>query len=184
MAFIKSSKNRVWTLPPDIRDLIPSDHICYLVESFVDEMDFNEFEIRYDGSGHPAYHPSIMCKILIQSMLDRVRSSRSIARNVRENVVYMYLAENLQPDFRTISDFRKENEKLITEVFKNTVKAAKYPQRNNLCNLLVVGSSIGESDAENQNILPDTCIVYSVTSPKSLSEKSYCSECYQCTCKM
>ena len=59
MAFIKS-KIGVWTLPPDIRDLIPSDHICYLVESFVDEIDFSEFEIRYDGSGHPAYHPRIM----------------------------------------------------------------------------------------------------------------------------
>jgi len=35
------------------------------------------------------------------------------------------LAENLQPDFRTISDFRKENEKLITAMFKNTVKATK-----------------------------------------------------------
>ena len=58
-----------------------------------------------------SYHPHINCKILIQSMLDRVRSSRAIAHNVRENVVYMYLAENLQPDFRTISDFRKENEK-------------------------------------------------------------------------
>jgi len=44
---------------------------------------------------------------------------------LRENIVYMYLAENLQPDFRTISDFRKENEKLITAMFKNTVKAAK-----------------------------------------------------------
>src|SRR5674536_191349 len=125
MAFIESSKNRVWTLPPDIRDLIPSDHICYLIESFVDMTDFSEFEIRYDGSGYPAYHPCILCKILIQSMLDRVRPSRAIARNARENVVYMYLAENLQPDFRTISDFRKENEKLIAELFKNTVKAAK-----------------------------------------------------------
>ncbi len=44
MVFIKSLKNQVWTLPPDIRDLILSDHICYLVESFVDEMDFSEFE--------------------------------------------------------------------------------------------------------------------------------------------
>ena len=51
MVFIKSSKNEVWTLPPDIRDLFPSDHICYLVESFVDKMDFSEFEIRYDGIG-------------------------------------------------------------------------------------------------------------------------------------
>jgi transposase len=84
MVFIKSLRNQVWTLPPDIRDLIPSDHICYLVESFVDEMDFCEFEIRYDGSGHPAYHPRLICNILIQSMLDRGRSSRSIARNVQK----------------------------------------------------------------------------------------------------
>ncbi len=54
MVFIKSSKNEVWTLPPDIRDLIPSDHICYLFEPFVDAMDFSNFEIKHDGSGHPA----------------------------------------------------------------------------------------------------------------------------------
>ena len=155
MALIKSSKNQVWTLPPDIRDLIPSDHICYLVESFVDEMDFSEFETRYDGSGHPAYHPCIMCKILIQSMLDRVRSSRAIARNVRENVVYMYLAENLQPDFRTISDFRKDNEKLITELFKNTVKAAKDLGVIGLEQLSIDGSIVKASASKNSVVLEE-----------------------------
>ncbi|AKB62255.1 transposase [Methanosarcina mazei SarPi] len=154
MAFIKP-KSQVWTLPPDIRDLIPSDHICYLVESFVDEMDFSEFEIRYDGSGHPAYHPCIMCKILIQSMLDRVRSSRAIARNVRENVVYIYLAENLQPDFRTISDFRKENEKLIAELFKNTVKAAKDLGVIGLEQLSTDGSMVKASASKNNVVLEE-----------------------------
>jgi transposase len=155
MAFIKSSKNQVWTLPPDIRDLIPSDHICYLVESFVDEMDFSEFEIRSDGSGHPSYHPCLMCKILIQSMLDRVRPSRAIARNVRENVVYMYLAENLLPDFRTISDFRKENEDLITEVFKNTVKAAKDLGVIGLEQLSTDGSMVKASASKNSTVIED-----------------------------
>jgi transposase len=155
MVFIKSSKNEVWTLPPDIRDLIPSDHICYLVECFVDEMDFSEFEIRYDGSGHPAYHPCIMCKILIQSMLDRVRPSRAIARNVRENIVYMYLAENLQPDFRTISDFRKENEKLIAEVFKNTVKVAKDLGVIGLERLSTDGSMVKASASKNNVVLEE-----------------------------
>ncbi|AKB37961.1 transposase [Methanosarcina siciliae C2J] len=152
MVFIKP-KNQIWTLPPDIRDLIPSDHICYLVDSFVDEMDFSEFETRYDGSGHPAYHPCIMCKILIQSMLDRVRSSRAIARNVRENIVYMYLAENLQPDFRTISDFRKENEKLITELFKNTVTAAKDLGVISLEQLSTDGSMLKASASKNGSSL-------------------------------
>jgi len=153
MVFIKSLKNQVWTLPPDIRDLIPSDHICYLVESFVDEMDFSEFETRYDGSGHPAYHPCIMCKILIQSMLDRVRSSRAIARNVRENIVYMYLAENLQPDFRTISDFRKDNEKLITAMFKNTVKAARDLGVIGLEQLSIDGSKVKASASRKSTVM-------------------------------
>ena len=153
MVFIKSLKNQVWTLPPDIRDLIPSDHICYLVESFVDEIDFSEFETRYDGSGHPAYHPCIMCKILIQSMLDRVRSSRAIARNVRENIVYMYLAENLQPDFRTISDFRKENEELITTMFKNTVKAAKDLGVIGLEQLSIDGSKVKASASRKSAVM-------------------------------
>jgi len=155
MVFIKSSKNEVWTLPPDIRDLIPSDHICYLVECFVDEMDFSEFEIKYDGSGHPAYHPCIMCKILIQSMLDRVRPSRAIARNVRENIVYMYLAENLHPDFRTISDFRKENEKLIAEAFKNTIKAAKDLGVIGLEQLSTDGSMVKASASKNSTVIKD-----------------------------
>jgi transposase len=155
MAFIKSSKNQAWTLPPDIRDLIPPNHICYLVESFIYEIDFSEFEIRSNGSGHPSYHPCIICKILLQSMLDRVRSSRAIARNVRENIVYMYLAENLQPDFRTISDFRKENEKLITEVFKSTVKAAKDLGVIGLEQLSTDGSMVKASASKNNVVLEE-----------------------------
>ena len=155
MVFIKSSKNEVWTLPPDIRDLIPQDHICYLIECFVDEIDFSEFEFKYAGSGHPAYHPRIMFKILIQSMLDRVRSSRAIARNVRENIVYMYLAEKLQPDFRTISDFRKENEDLIAEVFKNTIKAAKNLGVIGLEQLSIDGSKVKASASKNNVVLKD-----------------------------
>ena len=155
MVFIKSLRNQVWTLPPDIRDLIPSDHICYLVESFVDKMDFSEFEIRYDGSGHPAYHPSIICKILIQSMLDRVRPSRAIACNVRENIVYMYLAEKLQPDFRTISDFRKENENLIAELFKKTVKAAKDLGVIGLEQLSTDGSKVKASASKKSAVTRD-----------------------------
>jgi len=96
-----------------------------------------------------------MCKILIQSMLDRVRSSRAIARNVRENVVYIYLAENLQPDFRTISDFRKENEKLIAELFKNTVKAAKDLGVIGLEQLSTDGSMVKASASKNNVVLEE-----------------------------
>ena len=79
-----------------------------LVDEVIESMDFSEIEEKYQGLGHPAYHPKMMLKLLIMGAIDGIRSSR-IARMARENVVYMFLAGNLKPDFRTISDFRKNN---------------------------------------------------------------------------
>ena len=67
----------------------------------------------------------------------------------------MYLAENLQPDFRTISDFRKENEKLIAELFKNTVKAAKELGVIGLEQLSVDGSMVKASASKKSTIIED-----------------------------
>src|SRR3989338_9301971 len=142
MVFIKSMKNQSWLLPLNLLEMIPEDHICLLVEEIVDKIDFSEFEIRYSGAGHPAYHPRVSTKILIQSMLDRVRPSRAIARNVRENVVFIYLAENLKPDSRTISDFRKDNKKLLKDIFKITVSTAKELGAVGLDHLSADGSKL------------------------------------------
>jgi len=61
-------------------------------------MDFSEIEEKYQGPGHPAYHPKIMLKLLIMGAIDGIRSSRKLARAARENVVYMFLAGNLKPE--------------------------------------------------------------------------------------
>jgi len=64
--------------------MIPEDHICFLVDSKVESMDFASYDIRYSGAEHPAYHLRILLKILIMGILDRVRSSRRLAKNARE----------------------------------------------------------------------------------------------------
>ena len=109
MVYIESYKGQQWLFPPAIEDLIPKDHVCYIVESFVESLDFSKFDIKYAGAGHPAYHPRIILKILTMGFIDKIRSSRRLARNSRENVIYIYLSEKLSPDFRTVSDFRKNN---------------------------------------------------------------------------
>ena len=65
MAYIASNKNQNWLLPPSIETMIPKDHICFLVEDFVESLDFSSFDMIYAGAGHPAYHPRIIMKILI-----------------------------------------------------------------------------------------------------------------------
>ena len=62
MAYIQSYKDQVWLLPPSIEELIPDDHICFLVEAFIDSMDYSKFDLKYTGAGHPAYHPRIFLK--------------------------------------------------------------------------------------------------------------------------
>ncbi len=152
MAYIQSYKGQSWLLPPRIEDLIPEDHICYLVESFVDSLDYSAFDVQYSGAGHPAYHPRILLKPLIMGVLDRVRSSRRLARNVRENVVYMYLSEKLTPDFRTISDFRKNNPGLVKEVFKHTVSFAREEGLLDLSHLSTDGSKV-RANASSKRVL-------------------------------
>ncbi len=152
MAYIQSFKEQAWLLPPSIEELIPEDHICYLVESLVDNLDYRSFDIQYAGAGHPAYHPRILLKLLVIGVLDRVRSSRRLARNARENVVYMYLSEKLTPDFRTISDFRKGNPSLVKEVFKHTVSFAKQEGLLDLSHLSTDGSKI-KANASNRKVL-------------------------------
>lgn len=152
MVFIRSFKNQTWLFPPAIEDLIPEDHVCFLVENFIDSLDFSAFEEKYEGAGHPAYHPGIILKLLIMGVLDKVRSSRRLAKNARENVVYMYLAEKLTPDFRTISDFRKDNPDLIKRVFKHTVSLAKQEGMLNLSHFSTDGTKI-KANAADKRIL-------------------------------
>ena len=132
MAYIASNKNQNWLLPLSIKDMIPEDHICFLVEEFAESLDYSNFDMIYDGAGHPAYHPKIIMKILNMGMLLKVRSSRKLSRACRENFVFMYLAEKVCPDFRTIARFRKDNPEFVKDAFKKTVELAS---ENNLADL-------------------------------------------------
>jgi len=152
MVYIHSFKEQSWLLPPSIEDLIPEDHICILVESLIESLDFSSFDIRYEGPGHPAYHPRILLKLLVMGVLDRIRSSRKLSRNARENIVYMYLAEKLTPDFRTISDFRKNNPDLVKEVFKHTVTLARSEGMIDLSHLSTDGSK-QKANASNRRAI-------------------------------
>ena len=139
-------------MPPSIEELIPEDHICFLVESLVESTDYSSFDEKYSGPGHPAHHPRILLKILIMGILDKIRSSRKLDRATRENVVYMYLAEKLTPDFRTISDFRKDNAELIVKLFKQTIVLARQLGATNLTCLSTDGTSMKASASNRSTI--------------------------------
>lgn len=121
---MSSFKGQNWLIPQSIQDMVPKNHICFFVEEFVDSLDFSRFDMISEGPGHPSYHPRIIMKVIIQGMLSRERSSRKLASACRENFVFMYLAEKVQPEFSTICRFRRNSKEFVKEVFKEIIKLA------------------------------------------------------------
>jgi len=135
MVYINSFKGQDWLLPVSIKQMIPQNHISFFVEEFVESLDFSKFDMISEGAGHPSYHPRIIMKVIIQGMLSRERSSRKLASACRENFVFMYLAEKVQPNFRTIARFRKNNASFVKETFKETINLAS---ENDLVDLSII----------------------------------------------
>ena len=145
MAYLASNKNQNWLLPMSIKDMIPKEHICFLVEDFVESLNYKNFDMIYDGAGHPAYHPKIIMKILTYGMLCKTRSSRKLTKACHENFVFTYLAEKVNPDFRTINRFRKENPEFVKSAFKKTVDLAVKNKLVDLSFISIDGSTLKAS---------------------------------------
>jgi len=105
-------------LPPSLKEVVAPDHIARLINHVVDQMNLVFLEEQYSSNGQRAYPPSMLLKILIYGYSVGVRSSRKLALKLEEDIVFMYLAGRLSPDFRTISDFRKEKLSDFKKIFE------------------------------------------------------------------
>ena len=61
------------------------------------------------GAGQPPYDPSDLLKLYLYGYINRVRLSRRLEREAGRNLELIWLLRNLQPGYRTIANFRKEN---------------------------------------------------------------------------
>jgi len=156
MAYIKSYRGQNYLLPPSLTDLFPQGHVCYLIEQITDSLDYSDFDNKYAGAGHPAYHPRIPLKLLLIGSVDKINSSRRLANNSCRDAVYIYLSEKTSPDFRTISDFRKDNQYLLKQVFLQLNKFAYEEGLIDLSHISVDGTSIKANASSHNNLDKET----------------------------
>jgi transposase len=113
-------------LPPSIQEWLPEDHLARFVSEVVDELDLAAVEDRYsEERGYPPYHPRMMVKVLVYGYCSGTYASRRLATKLIEDVAYRYLAAGNQPDFRTISDFRKEHGAALAGLFEQVLKLCR-----------------------------------------------------------
>jgi len=115
---------QTFLMPASMREWLPSDHLAYFISDVVDHLDLSAIMARYAGEerGYPPYHPGMMVKVLLYAYCTGVASSRKIERHLCEDIAFRVLAANNTPDFRTVSDFRKDHLKALAGLFLQVLR--------------------------------------------------------------
>ncbi|MGA9352524.1 MAG: IS1182 family transposase [Terriglobales bacterium] len=129
MAFIQGEARGQGTMfPVTLEELIPGDHVCRVIEAFVEGMEMGVlgFErAEAAETGRPGYDPRALLKLYLYGYLQQVRSSRRLEAESKRNVEVMWLLGRLQPDHKSIAEFRRRNGAAITEACAELVSLAR-----------------------------------------------------------
>jgi transposase len=113
-------------LPPSLREWLREDHLSYFVCDLIDQLDLSQIERHYEreARGYPPYHPRMMTKVLVYGYCVGVFSSRRLEKRLAEDIAFRVLAAGNEPDFRTISEFRRIHLKALEGLFVQVLQLA------------------------------------------------------------
>lgn len=142
--------NQHLLFPSNIFDLLEDDHECYLYSDLFQQLDTTSVESNYKYSGQNAYPPKQIISILIYAYSRGVFSSREIQRRCNEDLSFMFIAQMNCPNFRVLSDFRKNNNKFFHDCFKQTVQLAIELKLASLGHISLDGSKFQASSSKHK----------------------------------
>jgi len=107
------------SMPVDLRDWLPEDHLVYLISEVVDTLDLSEIYAHYARRrrGQPPYDPRLMVKLLVYAYTVGIPSSRRIEKKTYEDIAFRVLTTDQHPDHDTICDFRTTHRKALSKLF-------------------------------------------------------------------
>jgi transposase len=136
--------DEVWLLPPSVADFVPAGHPAHLVRDLVsEELDLSAIMGVYtEVKGYPPYHPAMMVALLLYAYRSGVYSSRRIARACEERLDFQAVTALNQPDFRTISEFRRRHLDALADLFVQVLALCRKAGLADLGHVAVDGSKI------------------------------------------
>jgi len=111
--------NQQWLLPPSVHDWLPENDLVYFILDTVNELDISAITQKYEQEerGFPPYNPRMMVALLFYAYCRGIFSSRKIMQACEERLTFRVIAGDDIPNFRTISDFRKQHLKALEDLF-------------------------------------------------------------------
>jgi transposase len=129
MAYVEGEARSQHTLfPTTLDELIPEDHVCRVIEAFVNRLDVGGlgfFRAEPAETGRPGYDPRDLLKLYLYGYLQQIRSSRRLEAECQRNVEVMWLLGRLAPDYKSIAEFRRMHREAVTEAGAELVRFAR-----------------------------------------------------------
>ena len=121
-------RSQLLLLPDAVDDYVGPDNPVRFIDAFVDGLDLEAAgfqRVHPKGTGRPGYDPGDLLKLYLYGYLNRIRSSRRLELETHRNLEVIWLLRRLQPDFKTIADFRRDNRRAFRQVFRSFVKLCR-----------------------------------------------------------
>jgi transposase len=100
---------------------VSADNAVRLIDAFIDKLDLEKLGFAktvHKSEGRPPYAPQVLLKLYLYGYLNKIRSSRKLAKECSRNIELQWLLQNLQPNYHTIADFRKLHAQPLQSMFK------------------------------------------------------------------
>jgi transposase len=145
---VHRKKYRPWN-PQDYRQQhfspngrLPEDDLVFFLIDLVAHLDLEDFYASYEVEtrGAPPFEPAMLVCLLLYAYCIGVSSSRKIARACERNLAFLAIVGIDRPDFRTLSDFRKEHLHRLADLFVQVLRLAAEAGLVRLGNLAFDGS--------------------------------------------
>lgn len=113
-------RQQQWMLPQSVEDYVGEDNPVRFIDLFVDGLDLAQVGLppAPAATGRPGYAPGDLLKLYVYGYLNRVRSSRELERLTHRNLEVIWLLKRLQPDHKTISEFRRAHRSVFKQVLR------------------------------------------------------------------
>lgn len=143
-----------WLLPPSVLDFVPPDHLAHFVRDTVREsLDLSSIMDSYsEERGYPPYHPTMMTALLLYAYCQGVYSSRRIAKGCTERLDFMAVTGLNQPDFRTVSDFRKRHLGALSGLFVQVLKLCRQAGLAKLGHVALDGTKVKANASKHKSM--------------------------------
>jgi len=159
-AFRPFEPDQLLLLPPSLRDWLPADHLAYFVADVVEELDLQPILNTYGDltRGTVPYDPRMLVAVLLYAYAVGLPASRQIARRLHEDIAFRVLAANTTPDFRTISDFRKQHLAALRGLFVQVLRLCQHAGLVTLGHIALDGTKLKANASKHKAMSYDRMV--------------------------